>query len=330
MYLYSLFPCIMKPTRITSKTASPIDNIFCNDIVDNQDVFTGIWYTDISDHFPMFILTKQPITKILLSTKKKRIYSQESLRLFSDFKTKTGLMYYRVTTPRMPSKCFPIVIGMLIITVLPLRTIKCGYKTRKPWLSEGLKRSIQTKKNKLYHRKQKSKRLEHDTIYKKYRNNLNKLLLMAEKKHYEQRLEENKCNSKGSWCVLKNNIHKKKSVSSCSRFLINNKITSDKQAVANGFNLFFIITGVNLAKSIINVIRNLKASSPGWGSISAVVVKATYQCFIEPLTHNLNLSVMYGVFPSELKLAKVIPFIQSEWSYVILQLPTSFCFASVL
>ena len=158
---------------------------------------------------------------------------------------------------------------------------------------------------------------------------------LPRKKHYEQRLEQNKCNSKGSCRVLKDIIHKKKSVSQCSRFLINDKITSNKQAVANGFNSFFINTGANLAKSIpsdprssttfmkrnphsmaimpiiqndvINVIRNLKASSPGWDQISAVVVKATYPCFIEPLTHILNQSVMYGVFPSELKLAKVIP-----------------------
>ena len=63
---------------------------------------------------------------------------------------------------------------------------------------------------------------------------------------------------------------------------------------------------------VINVIRNLKASSPGWDSISAVVVKAIYPCFIEPLTHILNLSVMYGVFPSELKLAKVIPLFKAN------------------
>ena len=216
----------------------------------------------------------------------------------------------------------------------PLRTIKCGYRTRKPWLSEGLKRSIQTK-NKLYHRKQKSKRPEHEIIYKKYRNKLNKLLLVAERKHYEQRLEENKCNLKGSWCVLKEIIHKKKGASSCSRFLVNDKVTNDKQVFANGFNSFFINTGANLAKSIpsdtrshttfiqrnphsmaiipiiqndvISIIKNLKVSSPGWDWISAVVVKATYACFIEPLTHILNLSIMHGVFPSELKLAKVIP-----------------------
>ena len=41
--------------------------------------------------------------------------------------------------------------------------------------------------------------------------------------------------------------------------------------------------------------------------ISAFVVKAPYPCFTEPLTHILNLSVMHGVFSSELKLSKVIP-----------------------
>ena len=61
---------------------------------------------------------------------------------------------------------------------------------------------------------------------------------MTEGKHYEQRLE-NKCNLKGSWRVLKDIIHKKKSVSSCSHFFVNNKITSDQQVVPNGFNSFF-------------------------------------------------------------------------------------------
>ena len=54
MYSHSLFPCITKPTRVTAKSASLIDNIFCNNDVNNDDVFNGILYTDISDHFPIF------------------------------------------------------------------------------------------------------------------------------------------------------------------------------------------------------------------------------------------------------------------------------------
>ena len=43
-------------------------------------------------------------------------------------------------------------------------------------------------KNKLYHRKQKSKRLEQETVYKKYRNKLKKLLLMTPRKYYKLHL----------------------------------------------------------------------------------------------------------------------------------------------
>ena len=52
MYSFSLFPAITKPTRITSRSATLIDNIFCNTIFNKQSA-TGILYTDISDHFPI-------------------------------------------------------------------------------------------------------------------------------------------------------------------------------------------------------------------------------------------------------------------------------------
>ena len=210
MYSYSLFPCITKLTRVTSKPASLLDNIFYNNIVDNQDVFTGILYTDISDYFPIFYIDKATGIKNPPKYFKKRIYSQESLELFSNLLQNND--WSNVLSSENPQDAFQLFSDCyrdVYDKCFPLRTIKCGYKTRKPWLSEGLKRSIKTK-NKLFHRKQKTKRLQHETIYKKYRYKLNKLLLMAERKHYEQRLEENKCNLKGSWCVLKDIIDKKR------------------------------------------------------------------------------------------------------------------------
>ena len=106
-----------------------------------------------------------------------------------------------------------------------------------------------------------------------------------------------------------------------------------KKVVAEKFNSFFVNVGPNVAHKIpsnsqsptasmirninsmavlpvnesevIDIIKNLKYSSPG--SISAKVVKATYPHFIEPLTHIMNLSITQGIYPKELKLAKVIP-----------------------
>ena len=57
VYSYSMYPCIIKPTRVTTKSASLIDNISCNNMPDSS-LFTGILYTDISDHFPIFYIDK--------------------------------------------------------------------------------------------------------------------------------------------------------------------------------------------------------------------------------------------------------------------------------
>ena len=48
----SLYPLISKPTRITSSTATLIDNIFTNNLELNMN--SGILYTDLSDHPPVF------------------------------------------------------------------------------------------------------------------------------------------------------------------------------------------------------------------------------------------------------------------------------------
>ena len=60
-----------------------------------------------------------------------------------------------------------------------------------------------------------------------------------------------------------------------------------------------------------NIVMNLKDSSAGWDSISSKIVKTTYTLFSTPLTYIMNLSLMTGVVPSELKLAKVIPLFKS-------------------
>ena len=52
----SLFPIINKPTRITSTSATLIDNILCNaNICDN--ISSGILATPVSDHCPIFCVT---------------------------------------------------------------------------------------------------------------------------------------------------------------------------------------------------------------------------------------------------------------------------------
>ena len=55
----SLNSLISKPTRITSSTATLIDNIFTNNL--ELKMNSGILYTDWSDHLPVFQVTHMKI-----------------------------------------------------------------------------------------------------------------------------------------------------------------------------------------------------------------------------------------------------------------------------
>ena len=52
MYSNMFFPLITRPSRITSHTATLIDNIFVNNFFERSR--SGLIFTDISDHLPVF------------------------------------------------------------------------------------------------------------------------------------------------------------------------------------------------------------------------------------------------------------------------------------
>ena len=220
-------------------------------------------------------------------------------------------------------------------TCFPVKVFKWGYRNRKPWLSDGMKTSIKTK-TKLYRRYKHTGNAEHGILYKQYRNKLNKLLFGAEEEHYETLLNEYRNNLKQSWRTLKDVINKKKVSSPCSKFTVTLETTTDKMKITNGFNKYFVNIGPTLARDIPqddkssttymenrvfesmvitpvimeevqSIIKNFKDSGAGWDSIAARVVKTTHSSFIVPLTHIMNMSLLNGVFPSELKIARVIP-----------------------
>ena len=56
MYSDLFMPVITKPTRITEKSATLIDNIYSDNV--DADSFQGIFYTGITDHLPVFMILK--------------------------------------------------------------------------------------------------------------------------------------------------------------------------------------------------------------------------------------------------------------------------------
>ena len=82
MFSHSFLPLISQATRITSHTATLIDNIFTNHLP--HAAINGIFFADISDHLPIFTLLSQaksvgPRTTVI----RRVIKSQDELENFN-------------------------------------------------------------------------------------------------------------------------------------------------------------------------------------------------------------------------------------------------------
>ena len=313
MYTYSSFPNITKPTRAISSTL--IDNIFSNDILTQYETISGLFDTDITDHFPIFHIVFSSQVTESKNTKPYRVINEKNMAKFqsrlathewnhilSSNDTQRAFTSFHDTIMQIYNECFPFSRSHSV------------YKSRKPWLSDALRKSIK-EKNRLY----RYSRNFPDSLavkkYKEYKNRLTVLLRIAEKDHYAQLMEENKSNLQNSWRILKEVINKKKSTSTCSKFLVNGKYITDKNAIADGFNSFFVNIGPNLASKIpesttpcTKFIRGdrlsqsiflsatneeeitmctklLNNGSPGWDNISSKIIKTSCPLIIQPLTH---------------------------------------------
>ena len=60
-----------------------------------------------------------------------------------------------------------------------------------------------------------------------------------------------------------------------------------------------------------HIISSLRNSSPGWDQIPTFVAQQCVDSYVVPLTYIINKSFSDGIFPSELKLARVVPIFKS-------------------
>ena len=335
MYSSALFPLICKPTRVQNNTATLIDNIFHN-VKENVNVLNGILVTDISDHYPVFHIDYSTQVTNIETCSYKRIFSKHNIQQFHD--EMCTFDWSRVLNCTDAQRAFTLFHTTLCNSFnknFPITKIVHSYKNKKTWLTIGLKHSIKLK-NKLYLKCKTYPSSFNVENYKHYRNKLNKLLKVAERKHYDDLFEHNKSNLKKTWSIIKDVINKKKANACPKSFKINNQMSDDKNLIANGFNNYFANIGKNLASLIPNssinptsfidhniddtiflnpvdesevrkLIFDVKKNSSGWDGICCNVLKETHLDFLTPLTHVYNLSLSQGIFPSELKIAKVIP-----------------------
>ena len=191
-----------------------IDNIFCNNIL-NEQALSGILYTDISDHYPIFYihhsLKKKPSKDVYIT---KRSYTPQNIAKFkTNLESHNWSAVLLHTETQTAYSLFHKEFSHIYDNCFPVRSVKLGYKNRKTWLTQGMKKSIKIK--------------HYDVLFSNYKRNLKK-----------------------SWILLNEVINRNKTRDCSSKLLLNGECITDKLKIANGFNSYFVNVGPNLANNI--------------------------------------------------------------------------------
>ena len=340
---HSVIPMITKPTRITSSSATLIDNIFTNS-VNASKCLKCIVPLDISDHYPIVYIQQHdhinPINE--KSIRYTRIYNDRNYISFTNKLIELNLN--EQISKHTDTQAAYTTLNKNLLSAFnqsfPKVATKSNYKSRQNWLTPGIKRSIM-RKNYLYRAYIRNPSEVNKEKYKKFRNILTSILRKKERDYYNDRIDAYKANLKKTWDLLKRIINKKRKQSNTitSITLNGNKIT-DPSDICNKFNNFFVNIGHELDKKIpistkdpisfmkgnytdclylrpcnseeiAQIINNLKNCATGHDEFPSVLLKRNLTLVKEPIMHILNLSLASGVFPKELKRANVVPIFKS-------------------
>ena len=231
-----------------------------------------------------------------------------------------------------------------------MRTVKFAkHKHKKTnWITYGVLKSIKYR-DKLYKtlRKTPHGTESHATLtinLRTYNTILRRVIRAAKSAYYECAFNRHRFNIKNTWGVINEIITKSaKTKSFPDIFKDGQHDLNDDREIANRFNAFFTNVGPDQSRNIhyngnkthqtyltqnydielnftevnddiiLNIINKLpNKNSCGFDNLSTKIIKALKDSLIKPLTLIINQILNTGVFPSQLKIAKVIPIFKKD------------------
>ena len=333
-YSNSFFPTITKPTRVTKSTASLIDNIWSNNF--DEYKCSGIIYSTISDHFPVFSsFTLPSVNEELYHLVRKRVFSDGAINSFTE--SLSGFNWREAMCGHDVSKDYDVYMEeflKLYDSCFPVKEFRVKNKHKnKPYITAAIKKSIKERNRlqKLYAKWP----LTYEKQFKTYRNMLTSIIREAKSKNNKNTLEKNKGDAKKTWEML-NNLLGKDRKRNADTYVNQGVNLTDSFDIADGFNNYFSSVAENLAErieeprthfsnylpppvpfsfylrpttsvEISNIITTMKKKSPGYDDVNISIIKECKEVVIPFLEYIINKSFVLGCFPKALQIAKVVP-----------------------
>ena len=339
LFSYSYIPVITKPTRfpahqLTASYPTNLDHIFINKVTTFK---SAILDYDLSDHCgttvtfdffdsPVNLITNEKITF--------RPYSDENFLNLQFQLSSTNwdnLLNHNNANDQYNS--FMEHINKTFISSFPIKTKIISEKRKNnPWVTPLTLEKIKRKSE--YYKMYKSGRIsKQENNY--YKNRLNKDIQNDKKLFLKKTFENAKNNMAKSWKIIKSlvgtNITKKD-----ADFIFKQAAsTQQKQTIANNFNNFFATIGSVLASEIpltetspisqtpcnprsfyffrpteielSNIITNLKPTRTHINVLPVKLFKKLSPILMYPLLKIIEASFLQGIFPENLKTARITP-----------------------
>ena len=342
---YNLVNLINKPTRVTENSATLIDHIWTNNYMNTKH--SGILYESISDHFPIFTLFNTKPNKTFTSSKKQIQYRDNSAQNINALNNLLEQVNWDLITnnnnPETSYNNFILIFQSCYNKCIPLITKTVNTKhLGKPYINGELKQLIR-EKNKLQ-RKYSKHPITYGKQYKRLRNQVTDKIRKAKSEYYSDKLRDSSGDSKGTWKVINNILNKNRKEETVPLFNdfssdtlepLDGLVTSD-YVISNKFNEYFTRVGNILSERIehnnidfmnymgnrvvddftftpivendvVRLAGSLDDVAAGHDQIQSSVVKKSIEYIKKPLTHIINSSLDSGIFPSQLKIAKISP-----------------------
>ena len=343
----NLLPTITRPTRITHKSATLIDNIMISE-KPQINYKSGIIINDNSDHLPCYLTlpdetVHEPKATLLL---KRKLNSKTKSAILQDL---SSVPWCSLLENKNANDSFDYFHQQLTSTIernAPLQRVKIKPKrTSLPWLSNAIKRSILTCK-KLYQTSLLAGATKQDEErYRNYHRILNRTKRIAKCTYFKNKCHDLKHNGAKLWRLISNTINKtnnkkqiieKLQISSIEitrsdeiaramgnyystiRLKLYNKVPDSTKPIESYINkinqneksCYLTPTTTAEVETLIMKLKNKPSS--GHDQISNVMLKWLCPVVSGPLSIIFNKSLNEGVFPDIMKLSDIIPLYKNK------------------
>ena len=332
MHTYNFYCTINKPTRVCDTTATLIDHIWVSNIENAHSSY--IIVDDQTDHYAVecHFTSRHPMPSQVIYTYK-RIFKETSKNAFRQ--ELSGTSWEEILTLLNPNEAYNRFLNIfqgLYDKHFPQQKVRVKCNSRDDaYLTPALKESLREKRR--LHRLAKKYPITYYDQYIRYRDTCNNLVKTARNNYYQEKLIATAGDTRSLWRELnkvmgRNNRTVDPTIdlpagstmnhSDYINHYFNDTIKSlklnqrtpgedDFKRFLNPATDFSLRLHPVTEDEVFKYINENKSNAAGYDGLYPRIIKYTADITKKPLAYMINQSFKTGIFPEELKVAKIIP-----------------------